>query len=262
MGTEPDTDDRTEAASASRLEAARLRGDFADTSALMVSLGLLGATLLLVHAGPRAGETLLRAMTLGLPGAWAARAPLLERAQDGGAQLLAALAEALVPLFALAALLALAQVGSRGGPVALWSRLAPDFSRFDPSDYWTAASWRRRAQRCLFALARLAAVAGVVYARREGADGLASAWASGDLRAALSAGWGLLGSLLLDTAFALVAIGLVECLLQLRLHRRRLGMSRREVVEEAREVDGDPGLRKRRLRLWKSWSAARGGGAK
>ncbi len=123
--------------------------------------------------------------------------------------------------------------------------LVPDWERLSPARGWERLlSWRSfvRAGLAILKAAALGALVCWVLKARAGWIAVAG---HGTLGQAAANGWNLTLMLALVLAAALVLIGLADYVFQRWRLEQDLRMTRRELVEEHREQDGDPHLRAR-----------------
>lgn len=247
MSDEPESDDKTFDPTPRRLEEARKRGEVAQAPDLVTAAAYAGFLLAALLFG---GASML-GLAEALRGLLAEAAPLSEAAFAGSPQPLwgAALSEAglaLLPWVAVPAALAVLCLLAQGSLVVAPERLAPRLQRVSP----------------------LAALK-----QRFGADGLGD-FVKGLVKIALygfllgHTVWRALPDLLdaaaeapavamlailgltLDLVVVIVAVafvlGAADLLWQRLLFLRRMRMTRREVMDESRDSEGDPHLKQQR----------------
>lgn len=245
MAEENDAEDRTEAATARRLEQAREQGNVPLSRDLASFAGLAAASLVLMMAGPEMAEGLARRLQT-----------LLARPLDFSA--LGALHQAarawlgLVVPVALAALLAgAAAMLLQSGFLLNLSALAPDFSRLDPRRGFGRLVGRDHLVECGKSLLK-AVVLGIGIWRVLRAE-LPDLPRSMDLPAAALPGAIMrpVARLLLLLLAAQAVIAVADMLWVRLRHAQRLRMSREEVKQDRKETDGDPYIkaRLRQIRL-------------
>lgn len=239
---EADAEDRTQAASARRLEQARERGDVPLSREVPVAAGLGAAVLVLMLAGPA-----------GLSGFGARLAAMLSQQElSPGAALGQAVWAALALLVPLAATVLAASTAATLGQTRFLVHLGalrPDLARLDPRRGLKRIAGREslaQAGRALLKLGILGwagwhALGGIVPDA-----GRAMHQAPGALLDQLVRGLLHLVVLVLGAQAAFAALDLV--LVRLR-YARRMRMSREELREEAKESEGDPHVKGRLRRL-------------
>lgn len=237
-----ETGERTERPTPLRLKEARRRGHVARSADVVSAAGALAALGMLALTGgamltglTRMTTTLLSAPAGdldALPGLlWPDLAWVLARA---GGLVLAVLA--------VVVLANLVQVGL----LATGKTFEPDFRRLSVADGLRRVLSGRSLVRALLAAAKLAGVAAVVF------------WTVRPLLARIAAAGRLpVGALVgeasalamrvgLRTAGVLGALAALDWLYQRRRHLRELRMTRREVQEDLKRMEGDPLVRRRR----------------
>ncbi len=247
MAEHDDREQRTEEATPRRREEARERGQVALSSELVAGISLaagLGALFLAGGGLARAvaGQAVASFTTLGALGREELE-PLraAEIVRGSLSSVLGPLCLVVLPVTAVAGLIAFAQVGFRIAPKAI--ELDP--SKLDPlrgaRRLFSARSWVRTGLATLKVALITATVACVAWAHvgeiaRVGTNEL------GPLLAALGriALRGTIAALIV-----IVAFGLLDLLFQRFQHERDLRMTKQEVKEEHRLTEGDPHVRAR-----------------
>jgi flagellar biosynthetic protein FlhB len=240
--------ERTERPTARRLEDARRRGEVPRSRDLSAALVTLAGGLGLYLLGGTLGGRLLALVAQSMSFTRAA-------AMDTGQLVPALSAAGLQGLLALAPLLALLLSAALLAPLLIggWNfssePLALNWSRLDPLAGLQRMFSLRGVLELLKALARVAVVAvvAIVLLRAQfrqfqllGAEPVATAIAH-----ALT----LAGTALIALGGALGLIAAVDVPLALWQHRRALRMSREEIRQESKEVDGNPEVRSRIRRV-------------
>lgn len=250
MAEQPDSAERTEAATPRRLEQARQQGQVA-LSREAVGFATLGAaSIVAALVLPIAGRELIAAA--------AGLLTLAAEAHDVASVAAGLVRPALVvvlPVAAAAATAAVLATIAQTGPLLRLEALAPDLSRLDP----IAASKRLLGPQALLELLRtLAKFALVGVALRYAAE--PERWA-----AALAFPPGLLLEEAGRATFRLIAaaLGVYALIAALDIaharwkHARELRMSREELREEAKESEGDPRIKARLRRIRESRARVR-----
>ncbi len=250
---------RTEQATPRRRLEARERGQ------VPISLELTTALLLCAWAGALAagGGRLARTLGSELQGSFARLADLGrdELSVRSAAQLVAdagfgaarPLLMLLLPLWVIGALVAYVQIGFQVTPKAV----AADLARLDPFKGLGRLFSARTTVRTLLALGKLlfiaAAMAGATWSQIEEIASL-----SGSDLGPLLAG---LGHVALRCAagglLAVLLLSLADAVFQRWQHERDLRMSRQEVREELKNLEGDPHIRARIRRLQRELATRR-----
>lgn len=242
-----DMGEKTEQPSGRRLSEARERGQIAKSTDLSAAIDLIGATILLALLGGMIVESmgsLLRRVLEDGPGAIAPGATphVLKLCMVNGAW-------ALGPaLLAIAGVSLMGQVMQTG---LLWTTqpLAPKFNKLNPVNGVGKLLNRRNLVKTIVNTLKLAVVGWVAWIYILGAvpeliNLPALGVAPGLYAIALLAARMLVWLLTL-----LLVIGLCDWLYQRWQHRQDLRMTKQEVKDEHKNMEGDPALRGRRLRM-------------
>lgn len=233
---------RTEQPTPRRLREARRRGEHPVGRELPAAVALATGLAAAFAFGPWVVVELGAALRASLLAAGSAPAPA---SAPGGALLLFARVSA--PFLLVPALAAGAVAALQAGPFLSLAPLRFRAERLDPM----------RGLRRLLSPAALARVA-LGLAKASVAVALLATWFADHARAlaglprmGVPALWRSvpLGPLCARLASAALVFGAIDLALARRRHRRALMMTRDEVRREAREEDGDPGLRAERRRL-------------
>jgi flagellar biosynthetic protein FlhB len=242
-----DLGEKTEAPSSRRLEEARARGQVAKSQDLAGAVELAGGVLAVVLLG----AVLARAMTSLLRRALAPAADALTPqsawplARAAMSEIAWAMAPVLGLIFLVGVLAHVAQTGLRlsGQP------LQPNFSRLNPVAGLGRLFDRRQSVRSAVGIVKLLVV-GVISWLFIGAvvPEVASL-----PRLTLFAAAAHIGTLLLRLVLWLLAvllvIGCIDWLYQRWQHHQDLRMTKEEVKDERRSMEGDPQVKSRRLRM-------------
>lgn len=230
--------DRTETASAHRLEKARAQGDVAVSRELTLLAGLGGGTAALWMQIAAAGSA---------PAAWFAT--MLRRGNmDTGVAMWSAAAtilRATLPTAVGATMMVAAATLLQTGFLLRLAALQPDFSRVSPRKGLKRMVSPETLMQAAKALAKLVAmVFAMWFALHRALPGLAVAarWQAGYLTHRLAdEAW----RLLLLLAGAQLAIGLVDLLFVRLRHAAKLRMTRQEQRDEHKEREGNPQMKQR-----------------
>jgi len=240
-----DAGDKTEAPTPRRLTDAREEGRVARSTDLNAAIGLLAGLMLLHGFGSRvtaAWLTLLRDGLSARDPAAVSRIDLLTIVSRIGTTVLFAIGPILAGLLLASLLSNLLQIGLLLTP----RPLAPKFSKLNPISgvkrLFSAQTWVQLGMN----LVKLAVVGFVAYrAIRDRAGDILVAIATG--------GWkqvAVMSSLLYDVGLKLALILLVLALLDFAWQKYRfirdMRMSKQEVKEEMRRMEGDPVMKQRR----------------
>lgn len=242
-----DEGEKSHEPSQKRLDDARKRGEVAQSADLTTAAGYLGLAL--------------AAAALGLPGLLAAgdvlsgllaQATPLSRALFTGPSgpltggLLGAMIAAIWPFFAMPAAVAALAILGQGGPVFAAQKLAPKLSRISllaTAKQKFGASGIVDFLKSVLKMLIYGTILGMVLVRQ-----LPDILTSARLQAGQASA--LLFQLALDLILVVVAVALVfgvlDMLLQVLRHRKRNMMTRKEVIDEHKESEGDPMLKGQR----------------
>jgi flagellar biosynthesis protein FlhB len=254
-----DREQRTEEATPRRRQEAREKGQVALSVELIAALVLIGW----LAAFAIAGGGLFRELGAGLVEGFVAAGELAtgDLEPESVAGFVTALAARaawstvalIAPLYAISVLLGYGQIGFGVSTKAV--ELDP--SRLDPMRGLGRLFGLATLTRTLMSFAKLAAIAATVTAAAWSQAGEIVALAGQDIGPALA---GLGHVVLRCTAAALAAIlalALLDVLLQRRRFEQDLRMTKQEVREELRSTEGDPQVKARIRRLQREMSARR-----
>jgi len=246
--SEHDLLDRTEEATPRKLEEARREGLVArspDLNAVAILLGALVVLKLWGHYPLRALLGFTRAALGNLDARAMGPTELYDCLAGGALLLLEAMMPILAGLVLVAFLASVLQVGFlfSGAPVAL------RFDRLNPVEGWKSLFSRRGLVRLLAGLFKLAVVVLVVYftIRSQFASCAELTDASVAEISTFVASCTFL--LLLRVGIALLALGLLDYAYQRWQYDLDMRMTRQEVREELKRMEGDPLMRDRRRRM-------------
>lgn len=243
-----DAGEKTEAPTPRRLQEARDKGQIARSADLNSALLLLGGLLGLRIFGPRMIGSLHEAMRQNLSVTDPSADVTLDIGRlvpEIGMILLGAMGPILVLIVAIALIANLLQVGF----LFTTEPLAPKLDKLNPINGVTRMFSSRTAMQLVMNLVKLAIVTAVAaFAVNDRLNDIMAAMA---LR-----GWPLVIQLTqvlydigLRLAIALLIVALLDFAWQKWKHMRDLRMTKQEVREELRSMEGDPHLRQRRRRM-------------
>jgi flagellar biosynthetic protein FlhB len=241
-----ETGERTEPATPRRRTEARARGQVARSPDLAAATGLLAGFILLEIFGARIWFALLQVVRDGLqpqkPWSLGESVPLAASAGRG-------LLVAVGPMLAILLLAVLSVLYVQIGPLLTFQPLTPTLTKINPLEglrrLFSGASWVSAAMN----LAKLLVVVLVVYIAMTGS--LASilfsfVFSSTDV---LLLGCRLTLRLGLALSAAFFVLALLDYGWQRFRHERSLRMTKEEVKDELRSMEGDPAIKKRRRQL-------------
>lgn len=241
--------EKTESASPRRRREARQEGNLARSTDLTAACMLLAAVVLLWAFGSRLWLALgatLRAMLL------SSHAPNPTRADDLGAMVGYTghvLAATLLPLLlVLASVGLLASIG-QVGLLLTGKPIMPRFSKINPISGVKRLFDARAAMRLVMSVGKLVLIAGVaiiiIIMDLEKIGALPAM--------ALRPGFALMAGMAFDLAIKLAAVLLILAILDFAFqkfqHEKDLRMTKQEVREEMKQMDGDPMMKQRRARV-------------
>jgi flagellar biosynthetic protein FlhB len=246
----PDTDfgERTEQPTVRRRQQARERGQVARSNDLTAAIVLAGGLLVLNLLGGRLVERLAALMRGGL--AQAHRVSMdLDGARSVLAEMLGGAAAALLPALAAVALIALSGALLQVGAVFSTHPLLPAFYKISPIQGFKRLFSARSVSLLILSLLKVAVIGVIGYVTIAGSiERLlalvgASAWDIGVAAVDLTFTLGL------RVCLALLILGIADYGFQRWQHERGLRMTRHELREEFKEMEGDPYARARRRRI-------------
>ncbi len=241
---EADFQERTESATPKRREQAREKGQLARSRELTTMAMLLAGAGGVMSLGPALMETLAQLMRAGLQ---PSRAHIFQPGMalnslvEAGAQALLAL----VPLFVLLAVVAVGASVAVGGLNFSSQALAPNFGRINPFSGIKRVFHWRGAIELVKAILKFALVGAIAFwwLRTHAGEFLALGEESVESGAAHAAGLLLWSFLVISAGTILIAV--VDVPFQLWQHGRELRMTRQEVKDEMKELEGRPEIKGR-----------------
>ena len=235
---DPGAQDRHLPASQRKLDKAREQGQVARSRDLSHFAAIAGAAASLAVAAPTLASALQHALAQALHFDAASLAGTASMGERLGA-LAGVFVAVVLPLGALTMGVAVLAAVVAGGWVWSWQPLAPKFSRLDPLAGLPRLVSGRQLGDALKAalLALVLGAVGAFYLARH-LDRFADALAL-PLPAALSHAGSAIGAGLALVVLALAAFAAVDLPLQRQLHRARLKMSRQELKDEHRQLEGN-----------------------
>jgi len=237
--------DKTEQPTARRREEAREEGQIARSADLTAALALLAGLLLIKTFGRDMVGTLLGlTQALGRPPG-VASSDLLPWIETVGR----ATAEMMLPFLALLLVITVAGTAAQSGLLLTWKRLTPKPERVSPVSGFKRLFSADALTRLGLGLLKVACVAGVAYLTMAGR--LGTVLSTGGLHAAgvLGLSANLLYDLALRLAAVLLVLGLVDYLIQRWRLERQLRMTKQEVRDELKRMEGDPLVKHRRRQI-------------
>ncbi len=234
--------DKTEAPTTHRRAEARRLGNVARSADLSAAVLCLGAVLLLQHFSPGVARAFRIMLSEGLSAA--------SVASPGRVGYL--LGSAVVPLLAGMMILAAVAHAAQGGFVV---RFKPQ--SIDPAKGFGRMFSGRSAAQLTANVIKLLLVGVVTYLAARGRVGEIVALQSRPFADVAAAAGALVIAVALRVAAVLLVLGIVDYAYQWFRHERELRMTKREVKEEQRRVDGAPETKRRRRHAMSSLGVAR-----
>jgi flagellar biosynthetic protein FlhB len=236
--------EKTEAPSARRLQELRSKGQVIHSADLTAAAGLLVSLFLLRNLGGEAVNQMQGYLEHTLselrPGELNESAVMGMGMAAGGA-----VTASMIPLFTVLPIVGIAITMAQTGPVLTGHGLKPDWNRINP----VAAFQRLFSTRSLMELAKSLAKVGIVtfIICRTYIEGTNSFLALGgnDVRGSMSVLIDLVMRLGLTAAIALFALATLDYAYQRWDFQRNARMSRDELKDEARQLEGSPQVRAR-----------------
>jgi flagellar biosynthetic protein FlhB len=244
----PDTADKTEAPTPRRLQEAKEKGQVARSVDLTAALGLLAGLFLLNGYG----ATIMQGFAVLMQRSFALDniSPSGDEAVAFAWQLaLQHCALVLVPFLLVVVIVAIVVNLAQVGFVFTAQPLAPSLDKISPIKGFTRLFSKRTAVRFLMSMAKIIII-GVVafYTIREFIPRLV-AMPTLSFTEVIAFGSHLVFLLGLRLAAVLVILALFDYAFQRRQHVQDLRMSKQEVKEELKRMEGDPLMRQRRLQV-------------
>jgi flagellar biosynthetic protein FlhB len=259
MAESEDADQRTEQATPRRRMEAREKGQVPLSLELVAALLMIGWTAALAlgggslarNVGASLGGALQQLGELGRSELSIAAAAAL--VGDAGLQAARALLPLILPLVALGALAAYAQIGFQVTPKAIEA----DLAKLDPVKGLGRLFSARTLVRTLLASAKLAFIAGVMAVLAWSQVDRIAVLSGADLGPALAGAGHIALRCVCGALAAVLLLAVLDTLFQRWQHERDLRMSRQELREELRNLEGDPHIRARIRRVQRELASRR-----
>jgi flagellar biosynthetic protein FlhB len=239
-------DDKTEAPTPRRRQEARAKGQIARSQDLTSAVLLFAAFGGLYFFGPPLIGSLIAMVAAGLSGEVPGRLDdLIPFTSAIGRELLRRVGPMLAGLFVVALIVLYAQVGW----VFTWQPLMPGLNKINPLNGITRLFSARSAMMACINLLKLLFVAFVAYLTLAGSAGVILHAFTFDYHDILVLGGTLLFELGMKLSAALLVLALIDYVWQRYRHERDLRMTKEEVKDELRSMEGDPNIKRRRRQL-------------
>ncbi len=256
---ELEQDQRTERATPRRRAQAREEGQVALSSELVAAILTLGWLLAIAVGGGALSRQLGAQIDTAVQGL--AQLGRAEWSASSAAALLGSSARAIaptllmfvIPLFILGLAVSYGQIGFAVVPKSIEF----DLSKLDPARGWRKIFDRQAFVRVGLALAKIAALFGVVAGIAWSRLGEATRLAELELGPVLAGAGRIVLVCALAAIAAIVVLAACDWVFQRLRHERSLRMSRQEIREEQRNMEGDPHIRARVRRVQREMSRRR-----
>lgn len=260
MASDDNGDDKTEDPTDRRRTQAREQGNIAKSSDVTAAIVLLAATIGLYALAPLIGETLLgvmRGSLAGPPPATMDRISASLKLQQIGLAIGAVLVPMLLLMMGGSLGANLAQVGILWAPEVL----QPKFGRINPLSGFGRLFSLQSTMRLVGSLIKIAVIATVatlfLQSHRDELLGLGAL----ELSQLLAIAGRLICELGLYLSLSLITIAVVDYGYQWWQHEQDLRMTKQEMREELKEMDGNPQMRAKRKEAHRKLAEARDLGA-
>ncbi|MEK7710765.1 MAG: flagellar biosynthesis protein FlhB [Planctomycetota bacterium] len=239
-------DDKTEAPTPRRRQEARSKGQIARSQDLTAAVLLFAAFAGLYFFGPPLIGSLMAMVAAGLSGgAHGNLNDLIPFVSAIGVELFRRVGPILGGLFIVALIVLYAQVGW----VFTWQPLMPSLSKVNPLNGIMRLFSVRSAMMAFINLLKLVFVAWVAYMTLAGSANVILHAFTFDFHDILVLGGTLLFELGMKLSAALLVLALIDYVWQRYRHERDLRMTKEEVKDELRSMEGDPHIKRRRRQL-------------
>jgi flagellar biosynthesis protein FlhB len=237
--------ERTEQPTQRRLDEAREQGRVPRSADLTASIALVAALALLRGMGGRIFDE-MHGLTRAL-----SEAPNIhpEGLWDWSQRAVAAGFAMLLPFLGLLIALTIAGGVVQSGWVLSWSKLAPQWEKLNPTAGAKRLFSGESLQKLAMSLLKFGFVAMVAYSGLAGKAAQLISATSLDAAAAFSMACSLAFDLAIRIAVALLILGLLDYFYQRWTLQRSLKMTKQEVREELKRMEGDPLMKHRRRQI-------------
>lgn len=241
-----DFGERTERPTPHRRSESRRKGQVAKSPDLTAALGLLGALVAINLMGPRIFRELagLMGRLLGEPTSLSADS-MLAAARIG----FVTAGKVLLPIAAAVAATAVVANLVQVGFIASWHPVAPDLNKINPIAGLGRLFSRRNLVRLLVNVGKVGLVAWVAWALIANRMDRMIVLPQLDFLAALTVAGEMVFTVSIRLALVLLVLALLDYAYNRYQHEQQLRMTKQEIREELRRMEGDPLLRARRLRV-------------
>jgi flagellar biosynthesis protein FlhB len=243
--------EKTEQPTPKRLQDARKKGQVAKSQDLTSAALLVAAVGVLAFFGASASQTLIKSLDYtfhfagGLKGEMDS-AVVFGALTEGVKTLGVTLAPLFVTLFALALGVSYVQVGSLFAPESI----KPDVNKLNPVEAFKNKFFKSRSYIELAKnIVKIVVAAAIIWFAMKGAIRQVLALTAQPIEVVAVFTTRLAVEIGLKVACAFIAIGAVDFFLQRFLHLKEMRMSKKEVMDEFKESEGDPHVKGHRKQL-------------
>ncbi|MCG3126170.1 MAG: Flagellar biosynthetic protein FlhB [Phycisphaerae bacterium] len=237
-----ESDEKTEQPTARRLEEARQKGNIARSADLAAAVALLGAVWTLDTFGRQSLEGLIAQF---------------RRLGEAGDHSIAALpiwiftalrstGWILLPFLAVSVVLAILASGVQTRFNLAWARMQPDLGRLSPLNGLKRLFSGASAVTLLMGLAKMGLLGAVAWVTLSGRLGHLLAMGNVPAAGLLARAWELTYLIAIRMGLILLVLGVIDYFYQRWSVMRKLRMSKQEVKDEMKRMDGDPLMKQRR----------------
>ena len=256
MAENKDGAEKSEQPTPKRLADARRKGQVPTTRELTSLTILLGGVGVISFWGPQAIVQFHRQYRH-----WFEQAGTLQLDTQSTYNLLLDITnQALVPLIPfglIVGVLALAAIMIQTGPLWVEEALQPKPSKMNPMNGIKRLFSKKGIVELLKSLLKMAIVSGILFLVLSQGMSLVASFPILGIRGAVDGAWGLIQKFVWSVGGALLILAILDFLYQRWQHIEDLKMTKQEVKDESKDVEGDPQIRSRRLSLQRERSRQR-----
>ncbi|MBI4717317.1 MAG: flagellar biosynthesis protein FlhB [Planctomycetes bacterium] len=241
-----EAEDRTEAPTPRRRREARMKGQVARSHDLPAAILLFVGMWVLGWAGPRIWQSLLAVVRTALT----AEAPAsLEGLRTLSAAIAVEAGRQLAPLVGILLLTVLIVLYAQVGALVTWQPLIPSLSKINPLGGLQRLFSLRSVVLSVFNCGKLVVVGSVAYLTISGRTSEIAYALSLGFQDVVRLGASLVYDLGLRLAAVLMVLAILDFIWQRYRYEQDLRMTKEEVKEELRSMEGDPKLKARRRQV-------------
>ena len=241
-----DLGDKTEAPTPRRREEARKKGQVAKSQDLSAAAILLGGLITMLIVGPGLWRTLTQVMQLGLGAdgpTSAGELPALAAVMAVG------VSKNLGLLMLVLLIIALVVVYAQVGFLLTLTPLTPKLTKINPISGMKRLVSARKVVELLMNLSKLAVVCAVAYVTIKGFVDRVLFSATLGFPAMFPLAWDLVFNLGVRLALVMLVLALFDFAYQRYRHEKDLKMTKQEVKDELKSMEGDPVMKQRRHKV-------------